>query len=305
MSAAERPTISVVICAYESRERIDVPLASLERQRLDEPYEVIVVASGEDGCAEHVRERWPEVRVVASRERLRPGPARNRGVAVARGEYIAFIPDDAVAHPDWLARRLAAHRRGHDAVGGSIGNGTPRSPLGTAGYFLEYSALIPSSRVLADQRIPHCLSYRRDLFDRFGTYPEDTITGEDSIFNERLLDAGIRFGFDPRARIDHLNPTTMRGYVRHHLEHGRGLVQCVERYGHPSPIGPARSPLALARAFLGYPARRWSGALGRIARGRPTWVPLFLAVSPLVWVGLWATGAGATREWRRLESADD
>jgi glycosyltransferase involved in cell wall biosynthesis len=304
MSQAATPAISVVICAYRSRDRIDVPLRSLSAQRLDEPFEVIVVASGDDGCAEHVRERWPEVRVVDSRERLRPGPARNRGVEAARGEHVAFIPDDAVAHPDWLARRLQTHRSGYEAVGGSIGNGTPRNPVGTAGYFLEYSALIPSRRVLADQKIPHCLSYRRDLFQRFGNYPEDTITGEDSIFNERLIEGGVSFGFAPDARIDHLNPTTLRGYVGHHLEHGRGLVQCVERYGHPSPIGPARSPLALARAFFGYPARRWSGALRRIARGRPAWLPAYFALSPIVWVGLWATGAGAIIEWRRLERAD-
>ena len=33
---------------------------------------------------------------------------------------IAFLPDDGVARPDWLRRRLEAHRRGLDAVGGAI-----------------------------------------------------------------------------------------------------------------------------------------------------------------------------------------
>lgn len=293
--------ISVVICAYRSRARIDTPLRSLSAQTLREPYEVIVVASGDDGCAEHVASAWPDVRIVSSVERLRPGAARNRGIAAARGEYVAFIPDDAVACPRWLEHRLAAHRRGFPVVAGSIGNGTPRSFVGTAGYFLEYSALIPSRRVLAAQHIPHCLSVRRDLYDSYGPYPEDTLTGEDSIFNERLITANVPITFEPRARIDHLNPTSATSFWRHHVAHGRGLVQCVEAYGHASPIGPARSPLAPVRALLVYPARRWWGALRRIARGRPAWLPAFLALSPVVWVGLWATGAGAMLEWRRAE----
>lgn len=298
-----RVAISVVICAYQSRARIDTPLRSLLAQTLRERFEVVVVASGDDGCAEHVASAWPDVRVVSSVKRLGPGGARNRGVSAARGEYVAFIPDDAVACSRWLEHRLAAHRSGYPVVAGSIGNGTPGSLVGTAGYFLEYSALIPSRRVLAAQAIPHCLSFRRDLFGRFGPYPEDTLTGEDSIFNERLVTAGVPITFEPRARIDHLNPTSPTSYWRHHLAHGRGLVQCVEAYGHASPIGPAVSPLAPLRAFVVYPARRWWGALGRIARGRPGWLPAFLGLSPVVWVGLWATGAGAMLEWRRAERA--
>jgi GT2 family glycosyltransferase len=291
--------VSVVIPAFRSRARIDTPLRSLAAQSLREPYEVIVVASGDDGCAEHVRDRWPDVRVIASPDRLGPGAARNRGVAAARGEYVAFMPDDAIASPGCLEHRLAAHRRGSPLVAGSIGNGTPRSLVGTAGYFLEYSALIPSRRVLAAQQIPHCLSMRRDVFERFGPYPEDTLTGEDSVFNQRLVNAAVPVAFEPRARYDHLNPTSARHFLEHHVAHGRGLVQCVETYGHPSPIGPARSPLAPVRAFVVYPARRWWAALGRIARGRPASVPLFLTLSPIIWSGLWATATGAMLEWRR------
>jgi len=295
------PAASVVICAYNSRSRIDRALGSLRDQDLDEPFEVIVVDSGSDGCAEYLAAHHPDVQVVRSTTRLHPGPARNRGVSAARGRTVAFLPDDGLARPDWLRRRLAKHREGYDAVGGAIVNGTPGHPVGTAGYLLEYSALIPADRVLAEQRLPHCLSYDRELFERLGRYPEDTETGEDTLFNRRLVEAGVRVGFDDRIQLAHLNLTGLGPYLRHQYLHGRGLMQCVWRHGLDSPIGPTRQPAALAawRMFVVYPGLRWGRALGRIRRGRPRWMLAFVALSPIIWAGLWATAAGSWREWRR------
>lgn len=296
-----QPAASVVICAYNSRERIDVALGSLRAQDVAEPFEVIVVDSGSDGCHEYLGSAHPDVRVVRSERRLYPGPARNRGVEAARGEVIAFVPDDGVVRSDWLRRRLERHREGFDAVGGSITNGTPGHPVGTAGYLLEYSALIPSERVLAEQAIPHCLSYTRDLLKRVGPYPEDTETGEDTLLNERIARSGVSVAYDPEIQLAHRNLRRLVPYLRHQYEHGRGLMQCVATHGFASPVGPARQPLPLAawRMFVAYPALRWWRALRRVGRGRPDWLPAYLAVSPIIWAGLWATAAGAWREWRR------
>ena len=300
-SEGGRPAISVVICAFRSRGRIGQALASLRAQDTDERFEVIVVDSGDDGTAEHLAAEHPAVRVVRSERRLFPGPARNRGVEVAGGELIAFLPDDGLARPDWLRRRIAKHREGYEAVGGAITNGTPRHPVGAAGYFLEYSALIPSDRVLAEQRLPHCLSYRRQLLERLGPFPEDTDTGEDTLFNLRLVEAGVRIGFDARIQLAHRNLTGLGEYLAHQREHGVGLMQCVSLHGFDSPIGPGDQPRALLwwRALAVYPALRWWHALGRLRRGRPGWVPAYLVVSPIIWAGLWATSRGVLDEARR------
>lgn len=301
---ADFPVISVVVCAYESRQRIDIALGSLAVQDFAEPFEVIVVDSGQDGTAQYVRDRYPDARVVRSETRLRPAAARNRGVDAAQGTYVAFLPDDGRARPDWLRLRVAKHREGFAAVGGAITNGTPGHLIGSAGYYLEYSALIPSDRILAEQAIPHTLSFERELLERLGPYPEDVVTGEDTVLNRRLVEAGVKVGFDGRIQFAHENLRRLGPYLRHQSEHGRGHVECIARHGAGSLVGPLEQPTvrALWRIFAVYPARRYLGAAGRIRRGRPDRLPGFLVVSPLVWAGLWATSVGIWRKRRELRS---
>ena len=301
-TGTDPPAISVVVLAYQSRDRIDAPLRSLRAQDTEDAWEVIVVDSGNDGTAGYVAEHYPEVRVVRSDRRLRPGPGRNRGVREARGHYVAFLPDDGVAEPEWLRRRLAAHRDGHAAVGGAVTNGTPYHPVGSAGYYAEYADLIPSERVLARQAVPHNLSYERALVERLGGFPEAPEPGEDTILNRRILESGASVTFDADIRLAHVNLRGLREYLRHMRDHGRGLMRVVERGTMRSIVGPVRqpAPVAAARMLLLFPAWRWSRALGLVALGRPRCVPGFLVLSPLVWAGLAASGWGAWREWRAL-----
>lgn len=291
------PAISVVVLSYNARERIDLPLSSLRAQTLQEPYEVIVVDSGDDDCAAYIRAAYPEPRLVRSERRLSAGAARNRGAAVARAPYVAFLADDCRVAPEWLEHRLAKHREGFEAVGGAVTNGTPLHPLGSAGYYLEYTAVMPSARILAEQPIPHALSYARSLIDRLGGFREDTVAGEDTLFNQRCVATGVRIATDPRIRMAHRNLTGLRAYLRHQHAHGRALVQC-------RPGGPDRARLGAYWSFVHYPRLRWWNALRRIARGRPRSVPAYIALSPLIWAGLWAAGAGCWAETRLERRAD-
>jgi glycosyltransferase involved in cell wall biosynthesis len=295
----QQPEISVVVCSYRSRDRIDHALGSLRRQDLEEPWEVVVVDSGDDGAAEYVAGAYPEARLVRSSRRLYPAAARNEGVRAARGRFVAFLPDDGVADPDWLSRRLRRHREGNAAVGGAITNGTPFHPVGTAAYYVEYSALLPSERILRQQRIPHCLSYERGLLQRLGGFPEGLETGEDTHLNASLSRARAGLALDPEIRMAHVNLTSLRQYLRHLYEHGYGFGVAAGGYG-PAPTWMDRSgeARAAARLLLRYPLGRWIAALRRIAIGRPRSLPVYLALTPLVWAGLWAAAIGRWAAWR-------
>jgi hypothetical protein len=142
------------------------------------------------------------------------------------------------------------------------------------------------------------------VFERFGGFPEDTRTGEDTLFNGRILEAGVAVGLDAEVKLAHCNLKRLRPFLRHHFVHGRGLMHCVGRHGYESRVGPLeqRAAAALIRIFVRYPVIRWWSALRRIAGSRPRLVAGYLAIAPLVWAGLFATSAGAFSEWRALRN---
>jgi hypothetical protein len=189
-------------------------------------------------------------------------------------------------------------------VGGAITNATPHSAVGTAGYLLEYSALLPSIGVLAEQEIPHALSFRRALFEELGPYPEDTRTGEDTLFNRRCVEEGVSIGFAPGAALAHRNPTSVRAMLAHAYTHGRGLMQCVEQHNLSSIVAARDRGLVTAafRTLVAYPARGMLAKHQRLKRHAPWLLVRFWRLSPLVALGLFATGCGALREWGRLSA---
>jgi len=100
--------ISVVVCTYGRASMLDRVLRSVVTQTLEPSrYEVIVVDNGTPDDTQAVVRRLhaenPAVRLVLIEEpRQGLSYARNAGTHRARGEYVAFIDDDAVASPEWL-----------------------------------------------------------------------------------------------------------------------------------------------------------------------------------------------------------
>lgn len=296
----QAPVITVVICAYNSRGRIGKALASLRAQDLDEPFEVIAVVSGDDGCAAFLARDHPDVRVVESRKRLYPGAARNAGIDAAQAPIIAFLPDEGRATGEWLRSRLDQHRAGFEIVAGAISNATPKSIIGTASYYVEYAASMPIENLLKQQPVPHTLSYHHSVFTRLGRFPELAVPGEDTVFNAQCAAAGLRITYEPRACIGHLNLTRLMPFLAHQRRHGHGLARGVVEDGLKSPFVLRRAGWRMAIAvFVQYPTWRWLKTIGLLARWAPGHATVFLLLTPVVMAGyvagLWVSGRRSHR----------
>ena len=108
---APPPTVSVVIPAYNSASLLPVAIGSVARQTFRD-FEVIVVddCSSDDTFvrAEELCRQHGLVHTVVRQERNGgPSAARNRGVALARGTYVAFLDADDEWLPEKLARQVA------------------------------------------------------------------------------------------------------------------------------------------------------------------------------------------------------
>jgi hypothetical protein len=174
---ARSRSATVVVCAFASH-RLDQTVdcvRSVLRQD-PSPGQTIVVVDHNEALQADLRARLPEeVEIVANEGGRGLSSARNTAILRSRGEYIAFIDDDAVAHEHWLAGLLSPF---DDAtVVGAGGHARPLWETGAPGWLppellwvvgCSYAGLPESGTV----RNPlGCnMAFRADLFHRVGTF---------------------------------------------------------------------------------------------------------------------------------------
>lgn len=101
---APLPTVSVIIAAYalERWDDLRQAVASVHDQTVP-VLETVVVIDHQPELLARARRELRGVTVVANQGVPGASAARNTGVAASRGEIVAFLDDDAVASPNWLA----------------------------------------------------------------------------------------------------------------------------------------------------------------------------------------------------------
>jgi len=287
MATCERPDISVIIPAYNAHGTIAACLQSLQIQRSSAAIEVLVVDSSSDGTAELVAARFPEVRLLRHSSRLYPGDARNRGVAAARADLIAFIDADCSVSEGWARALLEAHRSPWQMVGGAVENGSPASPIAWAYYFCEFNLWLPARapRAIAEMATL-CLSVKRQMFDRYGPFIEDTYCS-DTVFHWKTSRDGHRVLFVPDIRVYHHVNGTLAWLLGHIFAHRRSFARVSWREKRLSFAGRALRMLPLPLL----PFLLMAATLLRLRRC-PSYLPRFLAVSPLVLLGFAARALG-------------
>ena len=219
--STELPTVSVVICIYtEDRwDALTAALASLTEPPT--PTEVIVVVDHHPELFQRVQDAFPEVIVVVNDGPRGLSGARNRGVATAKGDVIAFLDDDAAADTEWLHHLVMPFAEFRVvAVGGAVHPDWEAPPprwLPEEFYWVvgcSYRGL-PATRGEIRNPIGANMAFRREVFTgiggfhasvgRIGTLPAGCEETEICIrLRQRWPDA--RIVYEPRAVVLHRVP---------------------------------------------------------------------------------------------------
>lgn len=219
------PSACLAILNYDGRELLDEALPSVLGQRY-QPYEVVVLDNGSsDGSVEHLRERWPEVRVVALERNVGVTAALNAMVEAADGaEFVGILNNDVELHPDWLAR-LVDTMRAHPEAASAAGKLLRHADHGTidrAGDELHWSSACFGRGAGEPDRGQYdraeevfsvggaAALYRTAAFARVGPFDDSFFAYAEDVdwgFRARLAGYGARY--DPRATGFHHGGATL------------------------------------------------------------------------------------------------
>jgi GT2 family glycosyltransferase len=220
----ETPLVTI---AMVPRERFSLTQNTLESVygTVTMPFELVCVDAGSppeirDYLAAESRRRG--FRVIRTEHYIIPNAARNLALATVRTKYVIFIDNDVVFAPGCIDRLVAAaEETGADVCGPIICIGRPvhtkihsafglNSVVEARGrrYFhetnpLEFKLLSevgPLQRQISDRFEFHCVLFKRDIFERAGTFDEGLkATSEHQDIGLSIVQAGGKCVFEPGA----------------------------------------------------------------------------------------------------------
>ena len=219
------PLVSVVIACPSASWMLKECLAGIAAQTYGN-FEVVVLPDAELSPEEGVSDAIPGDRVrIAATGKVRPAEKRNRGIALAKGEIVAFIDDDAYPDAHWLEYAVRYFgERTVGAVGGpgvtppgdrylaKIGGRVYDNVLVSGNYRYRYKA----GGVRRDvDDYPSCnLLVRKSLLDSFGGYRTDFWPGEDTLLCKDIVDTGSRIVYDPWVIVYHHRRAVFGAHLR-------------------------------------------------------------------------------------------
>jgi len=197
------PRVSVIIPHYRDLGGLDLCLRALGRQTYPlSDFEVIVADNnspeGEAAVAEVIAGR---ARLTVVREKG-AGPARNGGVALARGDILAFTDSDCVPEAEWLAEGLAG-LEGYDFVGGRVTVLVDDLARMSAAEAFERVFAFDFKTYITKKGFTGAgnLFCSRTVFDQVGGFRVGV--SEDVEWSHRARGKGLRLGYVPRAIVGH------------------------------------------------------------------------------------------------------
>jgi len=221
-----QPDLSVIVASYKRCEPLELCLEDLAAQETSRPFEVVLVLQAHpEGEGERIRARFAgrlELQIAEYPEGLGTSRARNAGLAMARGEFVAFLDDDVRLPATWVAAMLGFYDDPSiGAVGGFVDHPGHYNPIRNAAYRMlgltsnRYRIdwggfnVGPASHPAEDQPAAWLsggnMSFRRKAIQAVGGFDEalGSFWHEDVDVAHRVAKSGWKMISSARVAIEH------------------------------------------------------------------------------------------------------
>jgi GT2 family glycosyltransferase len=95
--------VTFIVVNWNGASILEECLTALETQTY-KATEILVVDNGSSDSSREILTRHPRIRTIFNNGNRGFGPANNQALLESKGEIIAFVNNDTVLDPDWLAR---------------------------------------------------------------------------------------------------------------------------------------------------------------------------------------------------------
>lgn len=246
--------ISIIITVRNEERNLPNLLDSLVAQ--EQPIEIIIIDSASEdrtvAIAESYAKRHDFIKIY--RHGGTRGESRNFGAKMAKGESLAFIDGDCIAHHLWIKEMRKGLEKGDIVAGKTINIGTKafedldRVELYHKGFDLTF---------------PSCnLTYKKGVFDRIDGFDSWFRTAEDIDLNYRAVDTGAEIIYVKNAVVYHRTRSNLLGFFKQAFWNGFGRKQLTIKHGRLwksyRPVEMIKAHITfwylsrLGIAFLGY-----------------------------------------------------
>lgn len=220
----------MVVVTWNRRDLLRSCLQSLTKQRVEQPFDVVVVDNGsEDGSLEMLNREFSEVeafrlKLIRNEENRGFCAANNQGFAASNTSLVALLNNDAEAEPEWLTSLTSAFedRPGVGMAASKILVYEDPKRIDKAGHLIYPDG---QNRGRGSGELDHgqydrveevlwpdgCAAmYRREMLDKIGGFDEDFFAyADDAELGLRARIAGWTCIYIPAAVVRHHRGATL------------------------------------------------------------------------------------------------
>lgn len=224
--------LSIIIVNYNVKEFLQNLIHSIEKATLNLTKEIIIVDNAsDDGSVDFIKDKFPEVKLIANKKNLGFGKANNLGLKIAAGEYILLINPDTLVAEDTFEKMIQFFNDTQSAglagckilnPDGTLQLACRRSFPGPWTSFTKVtglSTLFPKSKIFARYNLTYLdenksyevdaisgsfMMMRRSVYDKVGGFDEQFFMyGEDLDLCYRIQKSGFKVYYVHSTQIIH------------------------------------------------------------------------------------------------------
>lgn len=231
------PSVSVIVVNYNVKYYVEQCLNSVIRSIPDAQL-IVVDNASKDGSVDFLKQRFPDVNIIANEKNVGFGSANNMALAQAQGQYVLFLNPDTVVAEETIPR-CVEYMEKHPHTGaigvkmlyadGCFALESRRSlptPSVAFWHMTGLGRIFPKSKVFARYHLTYedpcreCaidvvsgafMFIRKSVLDMIGGFDESFFMyGEDIDLSYRIINAGFSNAYLPVPIIHYKGESTVK-----------------------------------------------------------------------------------------------